>query len=136
MSFTSQVPPGNHDARSRGQFTLFLTVFYINRTYSESQNSRQKWWKRRVVVEGHEWSCTDFNVKGNVRARSRSFFECAEEFTSGLAEKNEEVKWSKTKARVAPIWKYVIGRDGSMFGQPWRNLGNCLTPLSRKNFWT
>jgi hypothetical protein len=41
---------------------------------------------------GHELSFTDFNVRGNVRARSRSFSDCAEEFTSGLTEKNEEAK--------------------------------------------
>jgi len=49
----------------------------------------------------------------NVRARSRLFSDCAEEFTSGLAEKNEEAKWSKTEARIALIWKYLIERYGS-----------------------
>jgi hypothetical protein len=45
------------------------------------------------VEEGeHELNFTDFNVRGNVRARSHSFSDYAEEFTSGLVDKNEEAK--------------------------------------------
>jgi len=48
IRFASPVPPDSHNAHnahnahSLGRFTSFFAVFYVNRTYSESQNSRVK----------------------------------------------------------------------------------------------
>ena len=50
MSFTSQVPPCNHNARSRGQFTFFYRILYQSHflgipKYDGKNGERGAWWE-------------------------------------------------------------------------------------------